>query len=497
MEAERTEQEQQRRQKMQALRDAGIEPYQSRFDRSHSSAEAVALFESLEKTAGAEARTDPTSLAGRLVASRVMGKATFAHIQDHAGRIQLHVKVDKLGEDAYRRFTELDLGDIIGVTGSLFRTRRGEVTCEVDSFTLLAKALRPLPEKYHGLKDKEIRFRQRYLDLIANPEVMQLFLTRGRVLDETRVFLGERGFVEVETPVLQAMAGGATAKPFITHHNAMKRDLYLRIALELYLKRLIVGGFDRVFEIGRIFRNEGMDQWHNPEFTMLELYQAYTDWKGMLELTESLVAHLVLEVNGAPSFTYQGETIDAAPPFARIEMLEAASQAVDEDLAAADVKKLREIVTDLKIEARANLGWGGLVNEIFEQRVQNSLVQPTFVTGHPVEISPLARRRASDPRLSDRFELILAREEMANAFSELNDPDDQRARFEDQARARSAGEQETHPMDEDFLIALEHGFPPTGGMGLGIDRLVAILTDQPSIRDVILFPHMRSQHAEP
>lgn len=497
MDGERTEQELQRRQKMQALRAAGIEPFQSRFERSHNTAEAIGLFESLEKSAGAEARTEPVALAGRLVASRVMGKATFAHIQDHAGRIQLHVKVDRLGEESYRRFTELDLGDIIGVRGALFRTRRGEITCEVEEFTLLAKALRPLPEKYHGLKDKEIRFRQRYLDLIANPEVMQLFLTRSRVIEETRTFLRKRGFIEVETPVLQAMAGGATAKPFITHHNALDMQLYLRIALELYLKRLIVGGFDRVFEIGRIFRNEGMDSWHSPEYTMLELYQAYTDWEGMLELTQSLVAHLVREVHGAPSFTYQGETIDCTEPFSRLEMLEAASQAIDEDLSRADVEKIRAIVKVHRIEARPNLGWGGLVNEIFEQKVQPTLTQPTFVTGHPVEVSPLARRRSSDTRLTDRFELFMVREEMANAFSELNDPDDQRSRFEDQARARSAGEQETHPMDEDFLTALEHGFPPTGGMGLGIDRLVAILTDQPSIRDVILFPHMRAQHAEP
>jgi len=424
MEAERTEQEQQRRQKMQALRAAGIEPYQSRFDRTHNSAEAIALFEAAEKTGGAETRTDPVSLAGRLVASRVMGKATFAHIQDHAGRIQLHVKVDKLGEEAYRRFTELDLGDIIGVSGSLFRTRRGEVTGEVDSFTLLAKALRPLPEKYHGLKDKEIRFRQRYLDLIANPDVMHLFLTRSRVVDETRSFLRQRGFVEVETPVLQAMAGGAAARPFITHHNALDMQLYLRIALELYLKRLIVGGFDRVYEIGRIFRNEGMDQWHSPEYTMLELYQAYTDWEGMLQLTESLVAHLVQQVTGGSRFTYQGETLDATQPFKRLEMLEAASQAVDEDLGRADVGTLRTIVTDLKIDARPSLGWGGLINEIFEQKVQPTLTQPTFVIGHPVEISPLARRRSADTRLTDRFELFIAREEIANAFSELNDPDD-------------------------------------------------------------------------
>jgi lysyl-tRNA synthetase, class II len=497
MEAVRTDQEQQRRHKMQALRENGIEPYQSRFDRSHSSAEAIRLFERVEKTAGPEARSERVALAGRIMAIRVMGKATFAHIQDFAGRIQLLAKVDKLGDEAYRRFTDLDLGDIIGVHGTLFRTKRGEITCEIDDVVLLAKALRPLPEKYHGLRDKELRYRQRYLDLIANPEVMDVFLTRSRVVEETRTFLKGRGFVEVETPVLQAMAGGAAARPFRTHHNALDMELYLRIALELYLKRLIIGGFDRVFEIGRIFRNEGMDQWHSPEYTMLELYQAYTDVEGMMELTESLVIHLVERVKGTPTISYQGQEIQITRPFKRIEMVEAVSQVVDEDLYHADVPTLQRLIKKYNIEPKPGLGWGGLIAELFEELVQDKLVQPTFVLGHPVEVSPLARRRVSDPRLTDRFELMIAGEEIANAFSELNDPDDQRSRFEDQARARAAGDDETHPMDEDFLTALEYGFPPTGGMGLGVDRLVAILTDQPSIRDVILFPSLRSRHAEP
>jgi len=497
VEAERTEQEQQRRQKLERLRSQGTEPYLSRFDRTHSSAEALALFVEVEKEKGAEARTEPVALAGRLVASRVMGKATFAHIQDFAGRIQLHVKVDKLGEPKYQQFVDLDLGDIIGVRGSLFRTRRGEVTCEVEDFVLLAKALRPLPEKYHGLKDVEVRHRQRYLDLIANPEVRDVFVTRARIVEETRAFLRARGFIEVETPVLQPIAGGAAARPFITHHNALDIDLYMRIALELYLKRLIVGGFERVFEIGRIFRNEGIDRWHSPEYTMLELYQAYTDWEGMLELTEALVAHLVQRIKGSTSFSYQGESIDARRPFARLEMVDAASQASGRDLLKAEVPELRRLLAERQIEARPGLGWGGLVNELFEELVQDRLVQPTFVTGHPVEVSPLARRRSDDPRLTDRFELFIAGTEIANAFSEINDPLDQRARFEDQARARASGAEETHPMDEDFLTALEHGFPPTGGMGLGIDRLTALLTDQPTLRDVIAFPHMRARHAEP
>jgi lysyl-tRNA synthetase class 2 len=498
MEAARSDQEEQRRHKLEALRAAGIEPYQSRFERTHTAEEALALFEQVEKARGPEARSDAVALAGRLVAIRVMGKATFAHVQDFTGRLQLHATVDRLGEERYRRFTELDLGDIVGAHGVLFRTRRGEITCELDDFVLLAKALRPLPEKYHGLRDKELRYRQRYLDLIANPDVMDVFLARSRLVEETRTFLRGRGFVEVETPVLQGMAGGAAARPFKTHHNALDMELYLRIALELYLKRLIIGGFDRVYEIGRIFRNEGMDQWHSPEYTMLELYQAYTDVEGMMELTESLIIHLVERVKGTPTIQYQGQEIQITRPFRRIEMVEAVSQVVDEDLYRADVDTLKGLIEKYKIEPKPGLGWGGLIAELFEELVQEKLVQPTFVLGHPVEVSPLARRRISDPRLTDRFELMIAGEEIANAFSELNDPDDQRSRFEDQARARAAGDEETHPMDEDFLMALEYGFPPTGGMGMGIDRLVAILMDQPSIRDVILFPALRARpHAEP
>jgi len=497
MVAERTEYELQRRKKLQTLRSEGIEPFQSRFDRTHSAAEAVALFEQTEKTAGADARTGQVALAGRLTRMREIGKATFGDIQDFSGRIQLLAKIDRMGAEAYGRFKNLDLGDIIGVHGSIFRTKRGEITCELDDFVLLAKALRPLPEKYHGLKDKELRYRQRYLDLIANPEVMQVFLTRSRVVDETRAFLKGRGYVEVETPVLQPMAGGAAARPFRTHHNALDMDLYLRIALELYLKRLIIGGFDRVYEIGRIFRNEGMDQWHSPEYTMLELYQAYTDVEGMVEITESLVVHLVDRLKGGRTVRYQDEEISFERPFRRLEMTEAVSQKVDEDVLRAGVPELEALIKRYNIEPKPGLGWGGLIAELFDELVQPNILQPTFVLGHPVEVSPLARRRVNDPRLTDRFELFIAREEIANAFSELNDPDDQRVRFEEQARARAAGDEETHPMDEDFLIALEHGFPPTGGMGLGIDRLTSILTDQPSIRDVILFPPLRLRHAEP
>jgi len=497
MDEERGDLEQQRVRKVDALRAQGIEAYQSRFDRTHTAAEALALFTETERREGDQARTEPVAVAGRLVGGiRVMGKATFAHVQDGSGRLQLHAKADQLGDAAYERFVQLDAGDIIGARGPLFKTRRGEITCEVSAFELLSKALRPLPEKWHGLKDKEVRFRQRYLDLIANPQVKDVFLARARIVQQIRAFLQDRGFVEVETPVLQPIAGGAAARPFKTHHNALDIDLYLRIALELPLKRAVVGGFDRVYEIGRIFRNEGIDRWHSPEYTMLEAYEAYTDWTGMLELTEALVAHAAERLVGGPRVTYQGDPIELKRPFRRLEMLEAVGKAVGEDVSRAEVSHLKELLRERSIEVPPSLGWGGLVNELFEELVQDTLVQPTFVLGHPVEVSPLARRRREDPRLTDRFELIVARTEIANAFSEINDPMDQRARFEEQARARAAGAEETHPMDEDFLTALEHGFPPCGGMGLGIDRLTALLTDQPSIRDVILFPPVRPRHAE-
>ena len=497
MAAERTDQEINRRRKLELLRAQGIEPYQSRFDRTHTIAQALELFAEAERQGAAEPRTERVALAGRIVRSRVMGKATFADLQDGSGRIQLLARSDRLGAEAYARFTDLDLGDFLGVRGTVFRTRRGEITLEVEELELLAKALRPLPEKWHGLQDVELRYRQRYLDLIANPEVKEVFLTRSRLIQAIRRFLDERGFVEVETPVLQAIPGGGLARPFRTHHNALDQDLYLRIALELHLKRLIVGGFDRVYEIGHVFRNEGVDRVHSPEYTMLELYQAYTDWRGMLELTEALVAHAVERVQDAASLTYQGEAIDFQRPFKRLEIHEAVSQAIGEDVLQLDEQRLRQILQQRGIAEKPGLGWGGLVTELFEELCQDQLVQPTFVLGHPVEVSPLARRRPDEPRLTDRFELIVAGTELANAFSELNDPIDQRERFEQQVRAGAAGVGETHPMDEDFVTALEHGFPPTGGMGLGIDRLVALLTDQPSIRDVILFPQVRTRHAGP
>jgi lysyl-tRNA synthetase, class II len=497
MAAERTDQEINRRRKLELLRAQGIEPYQSRFDRTHTVGQALALFDEAERSGGAEARTERVALAGRVVRIRVMGKATFLDLQDLSGKIQLLARADRLGAQSYSRFTDLDLGDFAGVRGTVFRTRRGEVTCEVEEFQLLAKALRPLPEKWHGLQDVELRYRQRYLDLIANPEVKEVFLTRSKLIQAIRRFLDERGFVEVETPVLQAIPGGGMARPFRTHHNALDQDLYLRIALELHLKRLIVGGFDRVYEIGYVFRNEGVDRVHSPEYTMLELYQAYTDWRGMLEVTEALVAHAVETLRGGSSLTYQGETIDFQRPFQRMEIHEAVSRAIGEDVLRTDEARLHHVLRERRIAEKPGLSWGGLVMELFEELCQDQLVQPTFVTGHPVEVSPLARRRVEEPRLTDRFELIVARTELANAFSELNDPIDQRERFEQQAKARAAGAGETHPMDEDFLTALEHGLPPTGGMGLGVDRLAAILTDQPSIRDVILFPHVRSRHAGP
>ena len=497
MAAERTDQEINRRHKLDLLRAQGIEPYRSRFDRTHTIAEALRLFAEAERQGEPEARTERVALAGRIVRSRVMGKAAFDDLQDGTGRIQVLARVDRLGPQAYARFTDLDLGDFIGVQGTIFRTRRGEVTCEVQEFELLAKALRPLPEKWHGLQDVELRYRQRYLDLIANPEVKEVFLTRSRVIQAIRRFLDERDFVEVETPVLQAIPGGGLARPFRTHHNALDEDLFLRIALELHLKRLIVAGFDRVYEIGHVFRNEGVDRVHSPEYTMLELYQAYTDWEGMLELTEALLLHVVQQADGGSGLTYQGETIELRRPFARLEMHEAVSRAIGEDVLRLDEPRLREIARARGIAEKPGLGWGGLLNELFEELCEDRLIQPTFVTGHPVEVSPLARRRSAEPRLTDRFELVIARTEVANAFSELNDPLDQRERFEQQGAARAAGAGETHPMDEDFLTALEHGFPPTGGMGLGIDRLVALLTDQPSLRDVILFPQVRTRRAEP
>jgi len=451
-----------RRKKLERLRAAGIEPYSRGFKPTHSTAEARALL-------GDSERTEPVAVAGRLMVKRLMGGSAFADLQDEAGRIQLFASRDILGERDFDLFAELDAGDLVGLKGPIFRTRRGEVTVEVHSFQLLTKSLRPLPEKWHGLKDVEIRYRQRYVDLIANPQVRQVFRARTKVIASLRALLDERGFLEVETPVLQEVPGGGHARPFVTHHEALDRELYLRIALELHLKRLLVGGFERVYEIGRVFRNEGLSPRHNPEFTMLECYEAYADYNDVMRLVEDMIVASIAAAGRTSEITYQGEQITLAPPFRR------------------------ERMADLVLEHTGKQAVGKELNELFEERVQPLLRDPTFVTDYPIEVSPLARRRDDDPRFVERFELVILGREYANAFTELTDPIDQRQRFEAQAAQRAAGDVEAHPMDEDFLRAVEYGLPPCGGLGVGIDRLIMLLTDQPSIRDVILFPVMRAE----
>ena len=451
-----------RREKLERLRAAGIDPYSRGFRPTHTTVAARALLGDAE-------RTEPIALAGRLMVKRLHGGSAFADLQDGYGRIQLLATRDGLGEAEFDRFVDLDAGDLIGVNGPVFRTRRGEVTVEVKSFQLLTKSLRPLPEKWHGLKDTEIRYRQRYVDLIANPEVREVFRARTRIISAMRSALDERNFVEVETPVLQEVPGGGHARPFLTHHNSLDRDLYLRIALELHLKRLLVGGFERVYEVGRVFRNEGLSPRHNPEFTMLECYQAYADYDDVMTLVEDLMVVSAMAAGQPLETAYQGEEVNLTPPYRR------------------------ERMADLVLEHTGRHAAGMELNDLFEEHVEPRLRQPTFVTDYPIEISPLARPREDDPRFVERFELIILGREYANAFTELTDPLDQRARFEAQAAKRAEGDMEAHPMDEDFLRAVEYGLPPCGGLGLGIDRLVMLLTDQPSIRDVILFPVMKAE----
>ena len=451
-----------RRKKLERLRAAGVEPYSRGFKPTHSTAEARALL-------GDDDRTEPVAVAGRLMVKRLMGGSAFADLQDEAGRIQLFASRDLLGERDFDLFADLDAGDLVGVRGPIFRTRRGEVTVEVHSFQLLTKSLRPLPEKWHGLKDVEIRYRQRYVDLIANTEVREVFRARTKIIGALRALLDARGFLEVETPVLQEIPGGGHARPFVTHHEALNRELYLRIALELHLKRLLVGGFERVYEIGRVFRNEGLSPRHNPEFTMLECYEAYADYDDVMRLVEDMIVASTAAAGRTSEITYQGEQIKLAPPFRR------------------------ERMADLVLEHTGKQAVGKELNELFEERVQPLLRDPTFVTDYPIEVSPLARPRDDDPRFVERFELVILGREYANAFTELTDPIDQRQRFESQAAQRAAGDVEAHPMDEDFLRAVEYGLPPCGGLGVGIDRLIMLLTDQPSIRDVILFPVMKAE----
>lgn len=472
-----------RLEKLRELRKEGIEPYGGRFARTHTTAQVHLNFTELE---GQEA-----SLAGRIMAIRGHGKASFVDLQDRDGRLQLYIRIDNVGAELYGFFRKLDIGDIIGVKGKVFRTHRGEISLEVRDLVLLCKSLRPLPEKWHGLKDVDLRYRQRYLDLIVNPEVKDVFITRAKILRAIRSFLDARGFLEVETPSMHTIAGGAAARPFITHHNALDIDLYLRIALELHLKRLLVGGLEKVYEMGRVFRNEGISTKHNPEFTMIELYQAYADYEDMMNLLEEMVAYVAAEALGRTTVTYQGEEINLTPPWPRLTMFAAIEKYTGVDFSRLNEEEARRAALGLGVELEPGLDWGKIINEVFEAKVEPHLIQPTFVLDYPVAISPLAKRKKDNPELTYRFEAFIAGRELANAFSELNDPLDQRRRFEEQMAARAAGDEEAHMLDEDFLRALEYGMPPAGGMGIGIDRLVMILTDSPSIRDVILFPTMR------
>lgn len=473
-----------RREKLDALRDAGTDPFvTTRFEKTHSSEKILTDFDTLE---GQSVR-----IAGRLMSKRVMGKASFSHLQDFEGKLQLYVRRDVLGEEPYAAFKKLDIGDIIGVEGEVFKTNAGEISIKASKIELLSKSLLPLPEKFHGLKDTDLRYRQRYVDLIVNPEVKQTFLARSLIIKSIREYMDSVGFVEVETPILMGEAGGAAARPFITHHNTLDLDMYLRIATELHLKRLIVGGFEKVYEIGRIFRNEGMSVKHNPEFTTIELYQAYANVDDMMTLCENLFYHCAQKLYGTGKIQYQGTSVDLTPPWRRLTMLEAVKQYTGADFSACTDEQAMEIAKGIGLNTEKAMTRGELLYAAFEAFVEDKLVEPTFITGYPVEVSPLAKKSPTEPWLTERFELFITARELANAFSELNDPDDQRARFMAQAQQRAQGDAEAHMMDEDYLNALEYGMAPTGGMGIGIDRMVMLLTDSYSIRDVILFPTMK------
>lgn len=472
----------------QALIDAGFAPYGQAFDSSHTAEQALKEFAEIES--GQEG--GKVIVAGRVTAQRSHGKASFMDLTDRTGRLQLYFRQNALGDENYQLLDNIDLGDTIGVTGTMFRTRRGELSVKIEQWTILSKALIPPPEKWHGLKDVEIRYRQRYADLLSNEEVRNNFILRSKIVSALRNFLDEKGFLEVETPVMSTLAGGASARPFKTHHNALDMQLYLRIATELYLKRCIVGGLERVYEVGRTFRNEGVSTRHNPEFTMMELYQAYADYEDMMDLTQELIQHLCQKVLKSYKTTFLGHEIDLEPDFQRISMDELFQKHLGRSIhELRDPKILFALADELKLGLTPkNTTVAHAIDKIFDHSIQHHLVQPTFVTDYPIELSPLAKRKAEDPQLTDRFELFVAGTEIANAFSELNDPEDQRQRFEDQ-QANKEIDDEAHPIDEDYINALEYGMPPTGGLGIGIDRLVMVLTSQDSIRDVILFPLMR------
>jgi lysyl-tRNA synthetase, class II len=481
----------QRRRKVDALWGAGINPYPNDFRQEHTSADLLNGFGDLQEI---PENSQTFSVAGRMIARRSFGKAAFIQLQDRKGRMQLYVRKDVIGEEAFEVFENFDIGDIAGAEGWPFRTKTGELSLHVTSIRLLTKSLLPLPEKFHGLTDVETRYRQRYVDLIVNPEVRDVFFKRARIVSLIRDFMVKRDFLEVETPMMQPIPGGATARPFVTHHNALDMELYLRIAPELYLKRLVVGGFDRVFEINRNFRNEGISIRHNPEFTMMEFYQAYATFADLMDFTEELLCHVASELLGTLDFSYQGVPISFQRPWKRVSVKEAIMEYGDVDARTVNDRELAfTYAKSIGLDLPENIGYGKLITEIFEEVAEPKLIQPTFVTDYPTEVSPLSRKSDHDPEFVDRFEFFCAGREMANAFSELNDPVDQKERFLSQVEAKKGGDEEAHYMDEDYIRALEYGLPPTAGEGIGIDRLVMLLTDSPSIRDVILFPQLRKE----
>ena len=474
-----------RREKLRELMEKGENPFlMEKYDYTHHSNIIKENFDELEE--------QEVSVAGRIMSRRGHGKVSFMDLQDSKGRIQLFIRMNSIGEEAYKNLNFLDLGDIVGAKGEVFKTKTGEISIRVKEITLLTKSLQILPEKFHGLKDQDLRYRQRYVDLIVNPEVKETFVLRSKIVKAVREYLDERDFLEVDTPILNTIAGGATARPFVTHHNTLDIDMYLRIANELYLKRLIVGGFEKVYEMGRMFRNEGMSPKHNPEFTNIELYQAYVDYEEMMVLTEELVAYVAKKTLGTMVIDYQGKEINLTPPWRRLSMIDAIKEYTGVDFNTIDTDEEAASIAKAKgLEVESNMKRGHIISEMFEEFCEMHLVQPTFITHHPVEISPLAKKNPEDSRLTNRFEAFINTWEIANAFSELNDPIDQKERFLEQVKLREAGDAEAHMMDMDFVNALEVGLPPTGGLGIGIDRLIIILTNQPSIRDVILFPTMK------
>lgn len=470
--------------KLNELRASGLDPFGQKFERNATAQMIINGFEQWEGQTAV--------VAGRIMSKRRHGKAGFANIQDLSGSIQLYIRKDDVGEEQYELYKKMDIGDLMGIEGTVFRTQKGEISIHVYHLAYLAKSLNPLPEKWHGLKDVELRYRQRYVDLIVNPDVKEVFIKRSQLIREIRNYLDQKGFLEVETPMMQPIPGGATARPFVTHHNALDMNLFLRVAPELYLKRLLVGGLEKVYEINRNFRNEGISTRHNPEFTMLELYQAYADYEDMMVLTEELIASVAQRVNGKMTVEIEGQVIDFTPPWKRVQMLDAIREVTGLDFTLlTGQEEAYHAARGLGLEIESSASRGEIINDVFEARVEETLIQPTFVYGHPVEISPLAKRNRLQPELTDRFEVFIMQREIANAFSELNDPVDQRERFMKQVAKRASGDAEAHMMDEDYINALEYGMPPAGGLGIGIDRLVMLVTASVSIRDVILFPTLR------